>query len=251
MNENLEQIKTFYKEAFQTYNRTRPIPDIEVRFYPYIGINHTIRVRDGVVFVRIAEICRAMPLTAQKALAFILVAKLLRKKVPLEAREIYSNFIKRQEIRALATENKRARGRKILSSANGDFYNLDEIFARLNRDYFQNKLPKPVLSWSARKTYRILGHHDSTHETVIISKSLDDKKVPPFVVEFVVFHEMLHIFHPTEHRNGRRFNHTPQFRRNERKYIYFEEAESWIERNVKNLKRNAKRRIGRGRTLIR
>ncbi|MDQ3132838.1 MAG: SprT-like domain-containing protein, partial [Acidobacteriota bacterium] len=146
------------------------------------------------------------------------------------------------EIRALATENKRVRGRKIISSANGDFYDLEEIFARLNRNYFQDKLPKPVLSWSAKKTYRILGHHDSTHETIIISKSLDDKKVPPFVVEYVVFHEMLHIFHPTEHRDGRRYNHTPQFRRNERKFQYFEEAESWIERNVKKFKRNAKRK---------
>jgi predicted metal-dependent hydrolase len=242
MSDQLEQIKIFYKEAFQIYDSKRPVPNIEVRFYPYIGINHTIRVRDGVVFVRIAEICRAMPLPAQKALAFILVAKLLRKKVPLNAREIYSNFIKRQEIRIQATENKRARGRKIISSAIGDFYNLEEIFAHLNKNYFQNKLPKPVLSWSARKTYRILGHHDSTHETVVISKSLDNKKVPKYVVEYVLFHEMLHIFHPTEHRNGRRFNHTPQFRRNERKFAYFEEAENWIERNVKNLKRNAKQK---------
>ena len=242
MSDQLEQIKYFYEEAFQIYDGKRPIPDIEVRFYPYIGINHTIRVRDGKIFVRIAEICRAMPPNAQKALAYILVAKLLRKKVSPEAREIYSNFIKTQEIRALATENKRARGRKIISSANGDFYNLDEMFVRLNGNYFQDKLPKPVLSWSARKTYRILGHHDSTHKTVIISKSLDDKKVPKYVVEYVLFHEMLHIFHPTEHRGGRRFNHTPQFRRNERKYAYFEEAENWIERNVKNLKRNAKRK---------
>ena len=56
MNENLEQIKTFYKEAFQIYNGKQPIPDIEVRFYPYIGINHTIRVRNSKIFVRIAEI---------------------------------------------------------------------------------------------------------------------------------------------------------------------------------------------------
>ncbi|MGI8884049.1 MAG: SprT-like domain-containing protein [Pyrinomonadaceae bacterium] len=242
MSEQLEQLENFYRQAFQTYNGTRPIPAIEVRFYPYIGINHTIRVRDGVVFVRIAEICRTMPPNAQKALAFILVAKLLRKKVLTEAREVYSNFVKSQEIRALATENKRARGRKIISSANGDFYDLEEIFARLNQNYFQDKLPKPVLSWSAQKTYRILGHHDSTHETIVISKSLDDKKVPPFVVEYVLFHEMLHIFHPTEHRGGRRYNHTPQFRRNERKFQYFEEAESWIERNVKKFKRNAKRK---------
>ena len=243
MTENLSEIKIFYEEAFQTLDAKRAIPEIEVRFYPYIGINHTIRVRSGKVFVRIAEICRAMPLTAQKALAYILVAKLLRKKVPPAAREIYSDFSKRQEIRDKAVENKRARGRKIITSAAGEIYDLDEIFDRLNQSYFKDSLPKPVLSWSSRRTYRILGHHDSTHETVIVSRSLDDKKVPKFVVEYVVFHEMLHIFHPTEHRNGRRFNHTPAFRRNERKFRYFEEAESWIERNVKHLKRRSQTRL--------
>jgi hypothetical protein len=241
MTGNLNEIKSFYEEACHAFDAKRPTPEIEVRFYPYIGINHTIRVRSSKVFVRIAEICREMPLNAQKALAYILVAKLLRKKVPPKAREVYSSFIKTQEIREKATENKKTRGRKIITSAQGDFYDLDEIFDTLNRTYFRDSLQKPVLTWSARKTYRILGHHDSTHETVAISKSLDDKKVPKFVVEYVVFHEMLHIFHPTEHRNGRRFNHTPAFKRNERKFRYFEEAESWIERNVKHLKRKAKK----------
>lgn len=240
MTENISQIKSFYEEAFRAFDAKREMPEIEVSFYPYIGINHTIRVRSGKVFVRIAEICREMPLNSQKALAYILVAKLLRKKVPPAAREIYSSFIKTQEIRDKATENKKTRGRKIITSAQGDFYDLDEIFDALNRTYFRDTLPKPVLSWSSRKTYRILGHHDSTHETVIVSKSLDDKKVPRFVVEYVVFHEMLHIFHPTIHHNGRRFNHTPAFRRNERKFRYFEEAESWIERNVRHLKKRAK-----------
>ena len=233
---NLEQIKKFYEEAFQTFGDKQKLPEIEVRFYPYININHTIRVRNGAIFVRIAELCRQMPLMEQKALAYILTAKLLRKKVPPRAREVYSNYIKRQEIREQATENKRSKGRKIITSARGNFYDLNEIFERLNQIYFQNNLPKPILSWSARKTYRILGHHDAAHETIIISKSLDEKTVPKYVVEFVVFHEMLHIFHPTIHQNGRRLNHTPQFRRNERKFRYFEEAEKWIEQNAKRLK---------------
>jgi predicted metal-dependent hydrolase len=242
MPENLEQIKTFYREAFQFYNSKFAVPPINVEFYAYIGINHTIRVRDGAVFIRIAEICRAMPASAQKSLAFILVAKLFRRKVSPKAREIYTSYVKQQAIRETAAENRKAKGRKIIASPQGDAYDLEEIFDRLNQRYFKTSLPKPVLGWSARKTYRILGHHDSAHETIVISRSLDDAKVPKYVVEFVVFHEMLHIFHPTEHRNGRRYNHTPQFRRDERKFAYFEKAESWIERSAKQLKRNAEKR---------
>lgn len=240
MPEATNTILGLYEEAFQTFDRKRSMPEIDVRFYPYIGINHTIRVRDGKVFVRIAEICREMPPLEHQALAFILVAKLLRKKVPGKAREIYSSFIKTTEIREQATENKRTRGRKVVSTDKGIVYDLGEIFDSLNRDYFRDSVTKPVLTWSARKTYRILGHHDSTHKTIVISKSLDSAIVPKYVVESVVFHEMLHIHHPTQHRDGRRYNHTPAFRNDERKFAYFEQAERWIERNVRKLKKNAK-----------
>ncbi|HTK36872.1 MAG TPA: SprT-like domain-containing protein [Pyrinomonadaceae bacterium] len=242
MPESFENLKELYAEAFQIFGPKRKTPEIDVSYYPYVGINHTIRVRNGQVFVRLAEICHDMPLSAHRGLAYILVAKLFRKKVPVVARDAYSDYIKTAEIRDRATETKRTRGRKIITSSKGDAYDLDEIFDSLNRRYFRDALPKPVLTWSARKTYRILGHHDATHDTVVVSKSLDDASVPAFVVEYIVFHEMLHIAHPTKHVNGRRYNHTPAFRRDERKFQYFEEAERWIERSVRRLKRNARRK---------
>lgn len=239
---NHESIIFFYREAFQIFNGKQQIPEIEVRFYPYVGINHTIRVRDGKVFVRLAELCEAAPPEIHKALAFILVGKLLRKKIAPEASQTYHKFIKSAEIQAKADANKRVRGRKVITSSKGETYDLENIFRKLNLIYFQGSIAKPTLSWSARKTYRILGHHDATHETIIISRSLDAEKVPKYVVEFVLFHEMLHIFYPTIFRNGRRYNHTPQFRRHERRFAYFQEAENWIARNVKNLKRQTKRK---------
>ena len=241
MNEQIQQIKTFYRENFQTLDGKRDIPEIEVEFYPYIGINHTIRVRNGKVFVRLADVCRDLPLNMHSALACILVSKLLNKKIPPKTLETYRGFIKNQELRERVRENKRVKGRKIITTAKGEVYDLEAIFAYLNQIYFDDKITQPTLTWSARKTYRILGHHDPTHNTIAVSRSLDSKKIPKYVVEFVVFHEMLHIFHPTEHRNGRRYNHTPQFRRDEKQFAYFDEAEDWIGRNLKNLKRSAKR----------
>jgi predicted metal-dependent hydrolase len=217
------------------------MPPIHVSFYPYIGINHTIRIRDGEIFVRVGEICREMPLTSQRGLAYVLVGKLLRKRIPPGAREVYSAYIKSEYIRDKARDSKRARGRKVVTTSKGAVYDLDQIFTQLNEHYFRGRIPKPALTWSARKTYRILGHHDATHEHISISRSLDSASVPRYVVEYVVFHEMLHIAHPTRHVNGRRYNHTAAFKRDERKFLYFEEAELWIERNVRKLKREAKR----------
>lgn len=235
------EITGLYIEAFRWYAPRRTLPAINVSFYPYIGINHTIRIREGDIFVRIGEICREMPLPCQKGLAYILVGKLLRKKIPSGAREVYSVYVKSDAVRKKAAENKRARGRKVVTTSKGEVYDLDQIFGDLNTHYFGGSLAKPSLTWSAAKTYRILGHHDANHDHIAISRSLDSIDVPRFVVEYVVYHEMLHIAHPTKHINGRRYNHTPAFRRDERKFEHFEAAERWIEKSVRRLKRESKR----------
>lgn len=238
---SLSQIRELYEEAFRWYHPRKAMPAIEVEYYPYIGINHTIRIRDSKIFVRIGEICRDMPLSSHRGLAYILTGKLLRKKIPVGARGVYSAYIDTPEIREKALNHKKARGRKVITTAKGDVYDLDQIFEDLNHLYFRGSIQKPALTWSAKKTYRILGHHDATHDHVAISKSLDSLDVPRYVVEYVLFHEMLHIAHPTQHVNGRRYNHTAAFKRDERMFQYFSEAERWIERNVRRLKTEVKK----------
>jgi hypothetical protein len=228
---NLSQIQTFYREAFQRFQSASQYPTVHVEFYNYVGINHTIRVRNGEVFVRIGEICRNSPLEVQKSLAFILVAKLLRKRVPVNAREIYENYVKSPEIQQIARTNRKANGRKIISTAIGKVYNLDLMFDELNEIYFENLIQKPTLTWSNTKTFRILGHHDATHNTIVISQTLDNERVPNFVVQAVMHHEMLHIKHPAKIINGRRYSHTAIFRRDEKEFDFYEQSERWIREN--------------------
>jgi len=238
---DLDTIKKLYEEAFQVFDERKVPPTIEISFYPYININHTIRIRKGRVLIRIADIIQTAPLEIQRALAYILVAKLLNKKVPEEARNIYRKFVNSEELQNIAFRNKQTRGKKILTSSVGEFFNLDGIFEKLNWVYFENKIPETILSWSKRNTYRRLGHYDSVHNTIIISKSLDDDSIPKFVVEYIVYHEMLHIKHPARFANGRRYVHTPKFKNDEEKFSYFCEAEDWLEKNARYLKRKAKK----------
>lgn len=242
MGVSTETIAKYYTQAFETFDKHRNPPPIEVSFYPYVGINHTIRIRNGRVFVRIAEICRDLPASAQRALSLILVAKLYRKRVPTAAKDVYGAAVSTDEYRVRAVQNKRKHGRKVVTTAKGEVYNLSKIFDSLNYAYFGGSLAKPTLTWSVRKTYRILGHHDATHRTIVVSKSLDSVFVPKFVVEFIVFHEMLHIYHPAKVINGRRYHHTAAFRRSEKRFAYYEEAEKWIEKSVRKLKREAKKK---------
>lgn len=242
MEEVLNSLKEIYEQIFSQLNKNKTPAQTKIEFYPYTGINSRVRLRDGLLHIKISDILHNAPLEFHRALAEILLKKLFRKSVSAEMLQVYRNYVNQPEMRDKSIETRRVRGRKVLKGAQGNVYDLNEIFDLLNQIYFQNDLPKPTLTWSASRTYRILGHHDSTHETVAVSKSLDDKSVPRFVVEFVVYHEMLHIKHPTKYFNGRRYNHTPSFKRDEQEFAFYDDAENWIEQNARKLKKEAQRK---------
>lgn len=238
----IEQITEIYKKVLLSIDPAINSLNLKVEFYPYVGVSNRIRRRDGMLYVRVSDVLRDAPAEFHEALAQILIRKLYRRRVSKKDLQIYRDYLRQIHIHEKSLETRRARGRKVVTTSKGEVYDLDKIFNFLNQIYFQNALAKPVLTWSAKKTFRILGHHDSAHKTVAVSKSLDDKSVPRFVVEYVLYHEMLHIKHPTVHHKGRRLNHTPAFRRDEENFAFFDEAEMWIEQNVSALKRKAKRK---------
>ena len=238
----LDRITEIYQNVLLSID-SAATAQIKVEFYPYVGISSRIRRRDGnKLFVRISDVLEDAPAEFHTALAQILIRKLYRRRVSPKDLQVYRDYLRQAHIHERSAETRRTRGRKVITTAKGEVYDLDEIFHFLNQIYFGNLLAKPVLTWSQSKTFRTLGHHDAAHRTIVVSRSLDDRRVPRHVVEYVVYHEMLHVKHPTVHHNGRRYNHTPAFRRDEENFAYFEEAERWIEENAAALKRKAKRK---------
>ncbi|MDQ3585837.1 MAG: M48 family metallopeptidase [Acidobacteriota bacterium] len=233
-------LNSVFADAFRQLEPKRPLPPIEVRFYPYAGLNHTIRLRSGRVYVRVSDIFRDAPMNVHRALAFILVAKLLRRQTPQVHDRIYRDFACTPQILRAADIARRRRGRKMISTARGTYYNLDRMFDRLNRRFFAARLEKPTLTWSQRRTRRILGHHDPVHQTIMISKTLDARDVPEWFVEYILYHEMLHIKHPARLIKGRRFYHTKAFRTEEERFPYYAEAQEWLDRI--SLKRRTQQR---------
>jgi len=225
----MNDVKKLFLDAFHHLGRNRGIPVIDVRFYPYAGLRHTIRVRSGQVYVRLSDLIKDCPPEVMRSLAFVLVARLLGKKVPAVHERVYRDYTLTPNVMRSSDIARRHRGRKMISSAQGNAYDLDKMFSKLNRRYFDSSLEKPTLTWSQRKTRSILGHHDRVYETITISKSLDSSQVPDWFVEFILYHEMLHIKHAARMINGRRYYHTSAFRQDERRFARYEEAQRWLE----------------------
>lgn len=218
-----------YRDVARPGRGVADLPSIEARFYPYAGLRSTVRLREGRILLRISDLLRDAPDPALGALVRILFAKLLRRRVRKEWNDVYRAHTASVEVVEAAEDVRRTRGSKRLGPARGRVYDLDAIFDRLNVQYFNGVLERPRLGWTLRDSWRTHGHYDHAHRAIAMSRSLDDEATPPFVVEFVLYHEMLHALMPGELRDGRHRHHTPEFRAAEARFPRMRDAVAWLE----------------------
>ena len=67
----MNEVKKLFLDAFHHLGRNRGIPVVDVRFYPYAGLRHTIRVRSGQVYVRLSDLIKDCPPEVMRSLAFV------------------------------------------------------------------------------------------------------------------------------------------------------------------------------------
>ena len=79
-------------------------------------------------------------------------------------------------------------------------------------------------------TGRKFGHYDRIRDVVMISSSLDRAEVPEYVLDSVMYHELLHKKLGIGWRNGRMAAHTPEFRSLDRDFRRYNEADSFLKR---------------------
>ena len=125
----MNEVKQFFVDAFRQLASNRPVPAIEVRYYPYAGLHHTIRLRSGRVYVRLSDICKETPPTVLRALAYILVARLLGNRTPDVHNRLYQDYSVTPDVMRASDLARRRRGRKFISSAQGEAYDLETMFA--------------------------------------------------------------------------------------------------------------------------
>jgi hypothetical protein len=221
--ETPEQI---YARVFRELRPRTPLPDIHVEFCRFANANSFIRVQDGRMKVRIADALEGAPAPIQEALAFILIGKLYRRPVAPSYAARYRRWLNRADVRRSLMNLRSLRGRKYLSGAKGEHYDLEAIFENLNLRFFHGLMARPLLSWSRQRSRTMLGHWDPAHNAIVISRLLDSASVPRPAVDYVMFHEMLHLRYPVEHHGARRCVHTAEFRAAEKQFPSLLEAKA-------------------------
>jgi predicted metal-dependent hydrolase len=225
-----EGLLDIFQEIYQELRPASSIPELKIEFFAFANVNNTIRMRGGRLLVRLSDLLEGAPDAVLRAIAHILLAKMYRQPIDRGQAARYRKYVASHEIVRKTHLVRQMRGRKRLHSARGHVYDLDAIFEELNTRFFHGLMARPRMSWSPSKTRRILGHYDPAHNAIIISRIFDHFAVPAYVLEYVVYHEMLHLKHPVRLRGSRRCVHSAEFQAEEKLFPRAMEAEAFLKR---------------------
>ena len=206
------------------------MPPIQVRFRRFTSLNTRIYLRDGQILASLSDLLEGAPESVIHAIAHILLAKLYRKPIDPTQNLRYKRFSTSTAVTRQAELIRHTRGSKRFFGPEGRFYNLDEVFDSLNLQYFGGLLGRPELTWSERLAKRSLGHYDAAHNTIVVSRVFDRPASPRYAVEYLLYHEMLHLKHPVKMRGLRRCVHSREFKAEEARFPQLTEALAFIRR---------------------
>lgn len=192
------------------------MPEFRVSFYHFTNINNTIRLREGVVHARLSDLLEGAPQPVLQAIAHILLAKLYRKPIDPAQAARYRRYTASHELSTKAHLIRQIRGRKKIGTAKGRIYDLDAIFEELNARFFHGLMARPAMTWSEHHSRQSLGHYDPAHNAIVVSRVFDRHNVPRYAIDYLVYHEMLHLRHPVKLRGSRRCVHSRAFQEEEK-----------------------------------
>jgi hypothetical protein len=175
-----------------------------------------------------AQVIFPTPMIRFDNAAFDDLAKMIRAKDPLARKRVIQRM-HADDYADLQDELEALGG--VVEQTRGAAHHLAESFDRVNREYFAGTMGRPHLSWSRALTRRKFGHYDHVRDWVMISSTLDQPQVPALVVDFLMYHELLHKKHGIRwSTGGRGYAHTAIFYADERKFARYDDAERWLKR---------------------
>lgn len=225
-----ERLLNIFQQSYRELRPRAPIPELLVEFFAFANINNTIRLREGKLIVRLSDLLEGAPEPVLRSIAHILLAKMYRKPIERTHGARYRKYVSSHDLVNKAHLVRQLRGRKRIDSAKGQVYDLEGIFEDLNTRFFHGLLARPRMTWSQGHARNHLGHYDPAHNAIVVSRVFDHPRVPRCAVEYIVYHEMLHLKHPVKLRGSRRCVHGAEFRAEEKLFPRLEEAKKFLKR---------------------
>ena len=205
-----------------------PLPEFRIEFYPFASLSSNIKIREGRLQVRLSDLLEGAPENVIESIAHILLAKLYRKPIESAHTTRFRRYVSSHDMRAKSHLLRQVRGRKRIGSAKGIVYHLEDMFDELNLRFFHGLLARPRMTWSQVRSRRSLAHYDPAHNAIVVSRIFDHPLVPRYAIEYILYHEMLHLKHPVKMRGSRRCVHGKEFQAEEKLFPHLHQAKAFL-----------------------
>jgi len=213
-----------FQRIFTRLGVSGPPPRFRVEFYPYASLVLTIRRRQDAMYVRFSDLLQRAPIAVLEGGAALLLSRVYRRKGPRDLIERYLAYARSHKTRDRISRMRGGRVRIPHSDPRGRHYDLSALFDQLNARYFDGTLQRPRIGWSVRSWRRQFGCYDPGPNQILLNRRMDRPGVPVCAVEYVLFHEMLHVKHPTRRSGCSLVSHSKEFREEEKRFAEFAKA---------------------------
>ena len=188
-------IEESYKELFGK----EPTKNLSIKYSGrYKAYNARIVMDKNDITVHASKTWRGISKDIQKGLIQELMVKLFNFKKHTINMDLYSNFIKSLPRYTVKTQTDAI---------------LEESFNRVNEKQFGGRIEQPNLIWG--KGISQLGKYEYATDTVSISRILAERAD---LLDYVMYHELLHKVHKFKAYAGRHRHHTTKFKKDEEAY---------------------------------
>jgi hypothetical protein len=221
-------IRVSLGKAFASVGKELGRPEVLAAFYPYSELKHTWkRDREG-MFFKISDYLSDAPETVLESLSWYLLCRAVGRKCPQGKADRYLVYARSRELWESKKELYLSRSRNLSFEPRGNARDLRDVFDYVNSFYFASRLQDPILAWATESPRRRLGFYFQPLNLLAANRALDSDAVPRYVLEFVVFHELLHHVSAGNGRAARRVHHTLEFKKQEKTFSHYDDAERWL-----------------------
>jgi hypothetical protein len=221
-------IRVSLGKAFASVGKELGRPEVLAAFYPYSELKHTWKGgREGLSF-KISDYLSDAPETVLESLSWYLSCRAVGRKCPQGKADRYLVYARSRELWESKKELYLSRSRNLSFEPRGTARDLRDVFDYVNSFYFASRLQNPILAWATESPRRRLGFYFQPLNLLAANRALDSAAVPRYVLEFVVFHELLHHVSAGNGRAARRVHHTLEFKKQEKTFSHYDDAERWL-----------------------
>jgi len=163
------------------------------------GYNANVKYSPNSLDFKLSRNWKSVSREIQIGLIQALMNKVFRTKVKTMNIDLYNIFLKKVHYTIPKTESDPV---------------LEESFARVNERYFNSIIERPNLKFGG-DSFTKLGSYEYGSDTIIISNVFKDDTL---LLDYIMYHELLHKKYKFYEKDGRSYHHTKLFRTKEKEF---------------------------------